>query len=153
MRIPRFRVVRGMTLIEIAFILVIVAVLAVTGAVKIGESAALRDLDAAASQLRALLREAQARAVAENRAWRVTFDTALDRATLEVDAGGGSFTAQETVVLPRHARIDSTTFPSDRVDFDGSGGPSAGGQALLSIARGGAKTVTVVAGTGIVKIQ
>ena len=104
---------RGVTLIELVFVITLVSVLVGIIVPRIGEHVQIIRLDAERTRVRSLVREAQQRAQTENRTYRVIFDTVnhkmhaewgrIDAATADrlnaVKARGGRVIAVGTTSL------------------------------------------------------
>jgi prepilin-type N-terminal cleavage/methylation domain-containing protein len=143
----------GVTLVELVMVVAIIGILATIVAPKMGDMLAGRSLRAERSKVRAVIREAQEKAIAENKTYRVEFDTAAEQVAVKYDSGGGSFVASETVTLSNRVGIVSTTLASNRVDFNRFGAPSpVGGDVIFVNPIGEQVTLTIVSGTGIVQL-
>lgn len=140
-------------MIEVVFVGILMATLSLIVAPKIIRSVFSWKIDYAAREIQSDLRSAAQLAVTEFRDYRVEFAPAGDSYTIQYDSGGGSFVTLETKTLDAGVDLTSTTFTSDRVDFDRFGAPSAGGNVLLVNQYSRNKTVVVETGTGIAKIQ
>lgn len=157
---------RGFTLIELVVILVLIGIISMFAATRLGD---VTGANAAAftDKLRADIRYAQNLAMTENRRYRVYMNTAPAPANgyavvndangngtwgeagevARDPAGGGSLSV--TLNAGQYEGITVSTPPGGYVEFDSLGRPTVGGGAVITITPGGT-TVTVTAQTGAI---
>ena len=153
---PRLRTQPAFTLIELVFVLAIVAILAAMAAPRYSTSMALYHAEAAAKRVKAdlLLAAGSARTTGSSRT--VAFDPTANEYVLpemtSTDRTGANYVV-ELAKEPYAATLISAAFEdTTEVTFNGFGMPDKGGQVVLQ-SGDIEKTITLDANTGEVTIE
>lgn len=138
----------GFSLVELATVVAIMAILAAIAMPRMADAAARRDLDGATQRLVADLRNAQQHALASSLSKSVTFN--LDAETYLVDAPDPISSAKTYTVRVRHgsgrADLRSTTLPASAATFDANGLATTTGVVEFAVGRY-RRSVAITAGS------
>lgn len=139
----------GFTLVEIVFVLALLAILAAIAAPNWTSLLAVHHLRSASRQVQSELHKTKGRAVAANASFRIVFATRSYRVERETE-GGWEFTG-ESRSLPDGIEVRSVTVPSLGFTARGTSTPGTGGTIRLCHARGGGSNI-VVSSTGRIRV-
>lgn len=138
----------GFSLVELATVVAIMAILAAIAMPRMAAAAARRNLDAAVQRLVADLRHAQQHALASSANVSVTFNT--DSESYSVDApdpiSGAASYVVDLSAGSTNADLLSTTLPAGVATFDANGLCATSGSIRLSVG-GFRRVVTITAGS------
>jgi prepilin-type N-terminal cleavage/methylation domain-containing protein len=139
----------GFTLLEIVFVLALLAILAAIAAPNWTSLLALYHLRSASRQIQSELHKTKGRAVAGNASFRMAFATRSYR--IERENGGTWEFTGESRILPAGVDVRSMTVPTLGFTARGTSVPGTGGTIRLCHARGGASNI-VVSSTGRIRV-
>ena len=128
---------RAFTIVELAMVVAIMAIMAALAIPRLASASAVRRLEAATLRVVADLRHAQQHALASSSTIQIAFDAANESYTVGAPSPTGS-AASYSVKLsdpPLGVMIDSVTLTSGRAPFDGDGLPEMSGVITLKAGR------------------
>lgn len=145
---------RGVTLLELMIVMVIIAIGAALTTPNIGGWLTSLRLRSATRDVVSMMRVAQIKAVSNNILYRVTFDTANNKYSLENSQDSGiTWTREgEDQTLPSGVQFN-TTLAGNTATFNPNSTATAGGNIILNNTKGSTKTVSLLALTGRIKIE
>jgi len=150
----------GLTLVEVAVVMVIGAVLVAIALPNFNKLMARHQLETAARQLAADLRETRERAVTERAAYEVKFLVAADRYQIRRYVDGHGFQEVRRVALPAQVDMFHASFfghtPAHVLWFNYHGepsGPGANGTVGLKTRSGGERRYVIISKTGRVRVS
>lgn len=117
----------GVTLIELAVVMAIIAIMGLFMAPAIGEWVDNYHIRQAARDIASTLNLAKMKAISRRMEYRVVFDVGNDQYRLWVNDGGWVPDPEGGVLrVPRGVNIDNTNFGADRAEFNPDGTASSG---------------------------
>lgn len=150
----------GFSMLEVVVAMVIGAVLAAIALPNFNQLAARHQLDTAARQLAADLREARERAMTERAAYEVKFFVAADRYEIRRYVDGQGFQEVHRVALPSQVDLFCASFfgrtPAHVLWFNYHGepsGPGANGTVGLKSRAEGEQRYVIIAKSGRVRVS
>jgi len=146
----------GVTLIELAVVLVIIAIMVGLLAPNIGTWLPNYRLRSATRDIVSTMRTAQMRAVSNNIQYRVNFNSAeigaANSYVLQRDSGGVFINDGAVQALPIGITISSNLFPAGRAVFN-TNSTSSAGSITLQNTKGSTRMITLTTVTGRVNIS
>ena len=146
----------GVTLIELAVVLVIIAIMVGLLAPNIGTWLPNYRLRSATRDIVSTMRTAQMRAVSNNIQYRVNFNSAeigaANSYVLQRDSGGVFINDGAVQALPTGITISSNLFPAGRAVFN-TNSTSSAGSITLQNTKGSTRMITLTTVTGRVNIS
>lgn len=138
---------RAFTLVELAVVVAILAILSAIAVPRFAAASARRSLDASAQRILADLRHARQHALATSGAVGVVFDDAADAYVVEAPSPLGNAATYRVELLepPLACQITSVTLASGRASFSGHGLAEASGTVTIASGRF-TRTITIDAG-------
>jgi len=128
---------RGVTLIEVAVVMAIVAIMGLFMAPAIGEWIDNYRIRQAARDISSTLQQAKMKAISSRMAYRVGFNVVDEAYQLwQNDPDSGWITEGNANTAPRGVDIDNTDFTADTVQFNPNGIPSENGTITIDNEKG-----------------
>lgn len=145
---------RGVTLVELAIVLVIIAIMAGLLVPNIGAWLPNYRLRGAARDIVSVMRMAQMRAVSTNSRYRVNFDVAGNNYILQYQTTSGLWVNDgATQNLPRGITFKEADFGSASQAVFNSNATSSAGSVTLQNTKGATKKISLTSVTGRVNIN
>ncbi len=146
---------RGVTLIELAVVMVIIAIAAALAIPNIGRWIPGYRLRSATRDVVSLMRSAQVKAVSSNTQFRVLFDDVSHPPTYKLQrkpAGGDWSDDGEAQRLPDGIRIVAITLPGKGAEFNPNS-TSSSGSVTFRNPKDAEKTVVLYSATGKIRVE